>query len=145
MSSIEAKRRCPHAVCVHPRISHYSAESERIFAIFHEFTPLVQGLSLDEAFLVGQQILQKKRVIPLKGGHGGVEDGETNLAGAVRDGGAEVMRPLRQRFRPPSRRCPQSRESTFVRARRRLPRRQEQDLLGLVLLEKLLFGRHVGF
>jgi DNA polymerase-4 len=47
----EALRRCPDAVCVHPRISHYAAESQRIFAVFHEFTPLVQGLSLDEAFL----------------------------------------------------------------------------------------------
>jgi DNA polymerase-4 len=47
----EALRRCPDAVCVHPRISHYAAESKRIFDVFHEFTPLVQGLSLDEAFL----------------------------------------------------------------------------------------------
>ena len=47
----EALRRCPDAVCVSPRISHYAAESKRIFAVFHEFTPLVQGLSLDEAFL----------------------------------------------------------------------------------------------
>jgi DNA polymerase-4 len=47
----EALRRCPDAVCVRPRISHYSAVSQRIFAVFHEFTPLVQGLSLDEAFL----------------------------------------------------------------------------------------------
>jgi DNA polymerase-4 len=47
----EALRRCPDAICVPPRIAHYAAESERIFAVFHEFTPLVQGLSLDEAFL----------------------------------------------------------------------------------------------
>jgi DNA polymerase-4 len=47
----EALRRCPDAVCVAPRISHYAEESRRIFAVFHEFTPLVQGLSLDEAFL----------------------------------------------------------------------------------------------
>jgi DNA polymerase IV len=47
----EALRRCPHAICVPPRISHYADESRRIFAVFHEFTPLVQGLSLDEAFL----------------------------------------------------------------------------------------------
>jgi DNA polymerase-4 len=47
----EALRRCPEAVCVQPRISHYAAESKRIFEVFHEFTPLVQGLSLDEAFL----------------------------------------------------------------------------------------------
>jgi DNA polymerase-4 len=47
----EALRRCPDAVCVPPRIGHYAAVSEQIFAVFHEFTPLVQGLSLDEAFL----------------------------------------------------------------------------------------------
>jgi DNA polymerase-4 len=47
----EALRRCPDAICVPPRIAHYAAESKRIFAVFHEFTPLVQGLSLDEAFL----------------------------------------------------------------------------------------------
>jgi DNA polymerase-4 len=47
----EALRRCPDAVCVPPRISHYAGVSRQVFAVFHEFTPLVQGLSLDEAFL----------------------------------------------------------------------------------------------
>jgi len=47
----EALRRCPDAVCVRPRIGHYAAVSKQIFGVFHEFTPLVQGLSLDEAFL----------------------------------------------------------------------------------------------
>jgi DNA polymerase-4 len=47
----EALRRCPEAVCVPPRIGHYAAVSRQIFEVFHEFTPLVQGLSLDEAFL----------------------------------------------------------------------------------------------
>jgi DNA polymerase IV len=47
----EALRRCPHAVCVPPRMARYKEVSERVFAIFHEFTPLVEGLSLDEAFL----------------------------------------------------------------------------------------------
>src|SRR5512147_2994171 len=51
MPTREALRRCPHAICVHPRIAHYSAVSQQIFTVFHEFTPLVQGLSLDEAFL----------------------------------------------------------------------------------------------
>lgn len=51
MPTREALRRCPHAIVVFPRISHYSAVSQQIFAVFHEFTPLVQGLSLDEAFL----------------------------------------------------------------------------------------------
>jgi DNA polymerase IV len=42
---------CPHAVCVAPRMQRYVEVSQQVFAIFHEFTPLVQGLSLDEAFL----------------------------------------------------------------------------------------------
>lgn len=47
----EALRRCPAAICVPPRMAHYQAVSQRIFALFAEFTPLVEGLSLDEAFL----------------------------------------------------------------------------------------------
>jgi DNA polymerase-4 len=51
MPTREALRRCPEAIVVHPRIAHYASISRQIFAVFHEFTPLVQGLSLDEAFL----------------------------------------------------------------------------------------------
>jgi DNA polymerase-4 len=47
----EALKRCPHAVCVKPRFERYKAVSTTVFEIFHRFTPLVQGLSLDEAFL----------------------------------------------------------------------------------------------
>ena len=47
----EALRRCPHAICVTPRMARYKEVSAQVFAIFHEFTPLVEGLSLDEAFL----------------------------------------------------------------------------------------------
>ena len=47
----EAMRRCPELISVSPRMSHYKAVSEQIFEIFNEFTPLVEGLSLDEAFL----------------------------------------------------------------------------------------------
>jgi DNA polymerase IV len=47
----EALSRCPHAVCVKPRFDQYKAVSTTVFEIFHRFTPLVQGLSLDEAFL----------------------------------------------------------------------------------------------
>ena len=42
---------CPHAICVTPRMARYKEVSNHVFAIFHEFTPLVEGLSLDEAFL----------------------------------------------------------------------------------------------
>src|SRR6187402_3502668 len=47
----EALRRCPHAICVTPRMSVYREVSHDVFAVFHEFTPIVEGLSLDEAFL----------------------------------------------------------------------------------------------
>jgi DNA polymerase-4 len=47
----EALTRCPHAVCVKPRMERYKEVSREVFEVFHEFTPLVEGLSLDEAFL----------------------------------------------------------------------------------------------
>ena len=51
MPMSEALRLCPGAVCVPPRMARYQEISARVFSIFHEFTPLVEGLSLDEAFL----------------------------------------------------------------------------------------------
>ena len=47
----EALKRCPGAICVKPRMAVYRAVSKEVFSIFEQFTPLVQGLSLDEAFL----------------------------------------------------------------------------------------------
>ena len=47
----EANRRCPNLLRVAPRMAHYQAVSKEVFKIFREFTPLVEGLSLDEAFL----------------------------------------------------------------------------------------------
>ena len=46
-----ALERCPHAICVSPRMGRYQEISRQVFALFHELSPLVQGLSLDEAFL----------------------------------------------------------------------------------------------
>jgi DNA polymerase-4 len=51
MPMVEARRRCPDLVRVPPRMSRYRDVSRGIFGIFREFTPLVEGLSLDEAFL----------------------------------------------------------------------------------------------
>lgn len=51
MPMADAMRRCPDLICVTPRMSHYQAVSKEIFAIFREFTPVIEGLSLDEAFL----------------------------------------------------------------------------------------------
>jgi DNA polymerase-4 len=42
---------CPEAICVRPRMAHYQSESRRIFEVFAQFTPQIEGLSLDEAFL----------------------------------------------------------------------------------------------
>jgi len=47
----EALSRCPDAICVRPRMSHYQSVSRQIFLVFSAFTPLIEGLSLDEAFL----------------------------------------------------------------------------------------------
>jgi len=51
MPMAEAIRRCPDLCRVKPRMSHYKSVSEQIFGVFREFTPTVEGLSLDEAFL----------------------------------------------------------------------------------------------
>jgi DNA polymerase-4 len=51
MPTVEARRRCPQAVFVKGSMRRYGRESRRIFAIFRRFTPAVEGLSLDEAFL----------------------------------------------------------------------------------------------
>ena len=47
----DAHRRCPSLLRVRPRMSHYQKVSKQIFEVFTSFTPLVEGLSLDEAFL----------------------------------------------------------------------------------------------
>ena len=46
-----ALRLCPDAICIAPRMQRYREVSEKVFGVFHEITPVVQGLSLDEAFL----------------------------------------------------------------------------------------------
>lgn len=51
MSMIEARRRCRELVVVTPDFTRYTAESKEIRRIFDSFTPTVETLSLDEAFL----------------------------------------------------------------------------------------------
>jgi DNA polymerase-4 len=46
-----ARRRCPHAVFLAPDHRRYSAVSGRVFELLRDFTPYVEGLSIDEAFL----------------------------------------------------------------------------------------------
>ncbi len=47
----KAYKRCPQAVYVFPRMERYVEFSKKIHAIFHEFTPQVEPISIDEAFL----------------------------------------------------------------------------------------------
>ena len=51
MPMARALRICPQLVVVPPRFDKYAEVSEQVFEVFHSFTPEVQGLSLDEAFL----------------------------------------------------------------------------------------------
>ncbi|MCB9591967.1 MAG: DNA polymerase IV [Sandaracinaceae bacterium] len=51
MPMAQALRLCPQAIVVAPKRGRYEEASARVFAIFERFTPLVEGLSLDEAFL----------------------------------------------------------------------------------------------
>ena len=51
MPSSRARRLCPEAIFIPPDFRRYSKESEKIFAIYREITPLVQAVSIDEAYL----------------------------------------------------------------------------------------------
>jgi DNA polymerase IV len=51
MGGREARRLCPQAIVVPPRMAAYSAASKAVFRVFEQTTPLVEGLSIDEAFL----------------------------------------------------------------------------------------------
>jgi DNA polymerase-4 len=51
MSGGEALRLCPRAIVVPPRMSAYSQASKAVFRVFEQTTPLVEGISIDEAFL----------------------------------------------------------------------------------------------
>ncbi len=51
MSMVEAHRRCPQAIFVQGRMSRYVEVSRTIMAVFREFSPCIEPLSVDEAFL----------------------------------------------------------------------------------------------
>jgi len=51
MGRLQARRLCPQAVVVRPRMSAYSEASRAVFEVFEHTTPLVEGISIDEAFL----------------------------------------------------------------------------------------------
>jgi DNA polymerase-4 len=51
MPMVEALRRCPHAIVVSSGRGRYAEVSEQVFEVFRRYTPLVESLSIDEAFL----------------------------------------------------------------------------------------------
>lgn len=61
MSGVQAKRNCPHLIFVRPRFERYKEISKQIRKIFHEYTDLVEPLSLDEAYL---DVTQNKKGNP---------------------------------------------------------------------------------
>jgi len=51
MNGRQARRLCPEAIIVPPRMAAYAEASKALYALFEDTTPLVEGLSIDEAFL----------------------------------------------------------------------------------------------
>jgi DNA polymerase-4 len=51
MGGAQARRACPQAIVVEPRMSAYAEASQAVFRVFNDTTPLVEPLSIDEAFL----------------------------------------------------------------------------------------------
>jgi DNA polymerase IV len=51
MGGRQARQLCPQAIVVQPRMSAYSQASQDVFAVFRDTTPLVEPVSIDEAFL----------------------------------------------------------------------------------------------
>src|SRR2546428_11620331 len=51
MGGAQARRLCPDAAVVKPRMSAYSEASKAVYGVFEQTSPLVEGLSIDEAFL----------------------------------------------------------------------------------------------
>ncbi|MEV6595604.1 DNA polymerase IV [Actinoplanes sp. NPDC051346] len=51
MGLAQARALCPQAIVVPPRMTAYSAASKAVFEVFRDTTPIVEGISIDEAFL----------------------------------------------------------------------------------------------
>jgi DNA polymerase-4 len=110
MPSVEAKRRCPEVVFVGGDMKRYAAESRRIFEIFRRYSPSVEGLSLDEAFLdltgserllgppaeVGERLrreVRERTSLPVSVGIGPVKMVAKIASGAAKPDGLLEVRP----------------------------------------------------
>jgi DNA polymerase-4 len=84
MPSLRAKRLCPHAVFLRVDMPKYCAVSRQVMAILRDVTPLVEPISLDEAFLdvTGSQTLFGDAVQIARGLKGRIRD-ELQLTGSV--------------------------------------------------------------
>ena len=119
MPSVEAKRLCPDLVFVSGNMKRYAEESRRIFEIFRRYSPSVEGLSLDEAFLdltgterllgppaeVGERLrreVREKTALPISVGIGPIKMVAKIASGAAKpDGLLEVPPDAVQRFLEP--------------------------------------------
>jgi DNA polymerase-4 len=85
MPSAQARTLCPEAVFLRGDMAKYQRESRRVFEIFRRYTPLVEGVSLDEAFL---DLAGTERLVgpPVEVGHDlrAAVRRETQLAGRLR-------------------------------------------------------------
>ena len=100
MGGRRGRRLCPHAVVVPPRMSAYSEASKAVFAVFDDTTPLVEGISIDEAFLdVGG--LERQRGLPGRDRRAAARAGARpgRAADHRRDRAHEVPRQGRERGR----------------------------------------------
>ena len=128
MPSVTALRRCPDLVFVPPRFEVYRAVSQQIRAIFRDYTPLVEPLSLDEAYLDVTENLQGPAV-------GDRDGGGDPRAHPRRDRASPPRRAFRTTSSSPS--SPRTRTSPTASASSRPP-------LGEAFVAALPIGRFHG-
>ena len=135
MPSVTAKRKCPELIFVKPRFDVYRAVSHQIRAIFAEYTPLIEPLSLDEAYLdVTENLKAMASATDDRRGDPGEDprrDGPDRVGGRLlqqvpREDGvrrAQARRPVRHHAegwaRPSSRACRWGSSTGSARRRRR--------------------------
>ena len=64
MGGAQARRLCPSAVVVSPRMTAYAEASKEVFSIFEDASPFVEGLSIDEAFLDARDLAHVRGTPP---------------------------------------------------------------------------------